>query len=43
MRLMGGWDKDPDYTPPAPPVWVWLLGAVMAIIMIGCCAGLAGY
>jgi hypothetical protein len=34
---MSGWDREPDYTPPNPPVWFWVLAglAVAGVIAIG--------
>tara|TARA_R110002049_G_scaffold239021_3_gene412077 strand:+ start:10305 stop:10433 length:129 start_codon:yes stop_codon:yes gene_type:complete len=29
-----GWDSDPQYTPPKPPLWFWLLcGGVIALFI----------
>lgn len=38
---MGGWNDEPEYTPPNPPVWVWVAAAV-AVLLIGALIGLNG-
>ena len=28
---MSGWNSEPDYTPPNPPWWVWVIFAAIVI------------
>ena len=29
-----GWKDAPDYTPPEPPIWFWIVAAAITLIVI---------
>ena len=29
-----GWDNHPEYTPPNPPIWFWILIAAFTILAV---------